>query len=76
MVLAYSLGPRDQVSHIIFCPRGCFVLVFRVRALLDRRLAPLIAVVPKALVSQSESVGVNVSQCESLRVSVNQRESL
>ena len=40
MVLAYSLGPRDHVLDVDFCPRGCFVLVLWVRALLDRRLAP------------------------------------
>ena len=40
MVLAYSLGPRDHVLDVDFCPRGCFVLVLWVRALLDRGLAP------------------------------------
>ena len=40
MVLAYSLGPGDHVLHVLFCPRGCFVLVSWVRALLDHGLAP------------------------------------
>ena len=38
MVLAYSLGPRDHVDHVLIGPSGCFVRVLWVFALLEDRL--------------------------------------